>query len=189
MGIYQLLRRAGLPCAAAAVCGGAVLGLYGVMTGLGVSAVRAIGMYLIRMLSEAAGRTYDMLTALGVMAVILTWRNPAYLCHAGFLLSFGSVLGIGALCPALEKGFSKNCQNRLLRSMLPGISVTLVTLPVQLWFYYEVPVYAIFLNLLVLPLMSVVMASGLIVMLLPGTGLLGTVTCLILSGYEKLCGL
>ena len=38
--------------------------LYGGMVGWGVSAVRAIGMYLIRMLGEIGCRRYDMLTAM-----------------------------------------------------------------------------------------------------------------------------
>lgn len=184
MGIYRALRKAGLPIWMAAILGSIVLVLYGVMSGMGVSACRAIGMYLIRMLAEIAGRTYDMLTALGVTAVILIWRNPAYLGHAGFLLSFGSVLGIGVLYPRL---FGICPRNAMLQSVLAGTSITLTTLPVQLWFYYEIPVYSILLNLPVVPFVGVIVVSGMITMLLPGTGVLGTLTCFILKGYEVLC--
>lgn len=208
MGIYKLLRRAGLPVWMAALVGGIVLGGYGMMTGMSVSACRAIGMYLLRMLSLAVGRTYDMLTSLGVLAVLMTGWNPLYLRHAGFLLSFASILGVGVLYPALlpskvrirpqryegrswkvfaDKLFRSTGQ-RLIQSILAGTSITLATLPIQLWFYYEIPVYSILLNLLVLPLMGIVMATGLVAMLLPGMGIAGTITCLILSGYEWLCG-
>ena len=181
MGLYRLLRRLGMPQWLAAVCSGCVLLLYGVLTGMGVSACRAIGMYVIRMGGEVLGRSYDMLTALGVMAVILVWSNPWYLCHAGFLLSFSSVLGIALLAPALETGRR--------RGTSAGVAVTLFTMPVQLWFYYEIPVWSFLLNMLILPLMSAVVGTGILVMLLPGSGLLGTVTCLILKGYELLCHL
>lgn len=184
LGIYQMLRRAGLPIWLAAILGGIVLILYGVMTGMGVSSCRAIGMYLIRMFAEIVGRTYDMLTALGVTAVILIYMNPAYLEHAGFLLSFGSVLGIGVLYPPLSALCS---QKTILQSALAGASITLATLPIQLWFYYEVPRYSVLLNLLVLPFVGVIMVSGMITMLLPGTGVLGTIACLVLKGYEVLC--
>uniref|UniRef100_UPI0040571DB1 DNA internalization-related competence protein ComEC/Rec2 n=1 Tax=Acetatifactor sp. TaxID=1872090 RepID=UPI0040571DB1 len=207
MSIYQMMRRAGIPVWLAAICGGGILCLYGVMTGLSVSACRAIGMYLIRMLAEVVGRTYDMLTALGILAVLLIWHNPANLSHAGFLLSFGSVLGIGWFYPALlskEKGMGvqryeakkwkrilkklwKEQRKKLFESITASASITLFTLPVQLWFYYEVPVYSVFLNLLVLPFMSLIMVTGLVVMILPGSGMLGTITCLILQGYEWLC--
>ena len=179
MGLYKLLRRLGLPLWISAVCAGCVLLLYGVLTGMGVSACRAIGMFVIRMGAEVIGRSYDMQTAVGVMAVILVWENPWYLCHAGFLLSFASVLGIALLAPVFEHKRGKGAA--------AGIAVTLFTMPVQLWFYYEIPVWSLFLNLLILPFMSAVVATGIFVMILPGSGLLGTVTCLILKGYELLC--
>ena len=56
MGFYQVLRRLTMPIVPAAVLGGVVILLYGIMTGFGVSACRAIGMYLIRMLGEVWGK-------------------------------------------------------------------------------------------------------------------------------------
>ena len=207
MGIYKLLRRAGVPVWAAAVCGGVILLLYGVMTGMSLSACRAIGMYVIRMAALVAGRTYDMLTALGVIGTVMVWKHPCYLGNAGFLLSFGSILGVGWLYPALqpeEKRFvperyeerrwkrmwdewCHKMRTGMLQSILAGVSITLFTLPIQLWFYYETPTYSILLNLLVLPFMGTVMFTGLVTMFLPGTGMIGTITCLILKGYEWLC--
>ncbi len=70
MSIYRLLRRTGLPVWPCALAGSVILVLYGCMTGFSVSACRAIGMYLIKMGAEILGRTYDMLTALGVMGEI-----------------------------------------------------------------------------------------------------------------------
>ncbi|MDE6701017.1 MAG: ComEC/Rec2 family competence protein, partial [Acetatifactor sp.] len=208
MGLYKILRRAGVPVWCAAAGGAVFLILYGVMTGLGVSACRAIGMYLLRMLAQLLGRTYDMLTAIGVTAVCMVCLHPAWLEHMGFLLSYGSVLGVGILLPALaESGeeaprvkryIEEKWKRRLAslcgrlwrglrQSLLAGISITLTTLPIQLWFAYEIPVYSILLNVLVLPFMSVVMATGLFAMLIPGMGFVGTVDVLILAGYEKLC--
>ena len=40
-----------------------------------------------------------------------------------------------------------------------SVGVILFTLPVQLWFFYEIPVYSVLLNLLVLPFMSAVVAG------------------------------
>lgn len=41
-----------------------------------------------------------------------------------------------------------------------SVGVILFTLPVQLWFFYEISVYSVLLNLLVLPFMSAVVAGG-----------------------------
>ena len=190
MSIYKVFRKCGVPVWVAALMGGSILFAYGVMTGMSVSACRAIGMFLIRMLAEVVGRTYDMLTALAVMAAGMIGTNPLYLGNAGFLLSYGAILGISVLYPVLlwdDTGNGSGSGKWLKESMLSGLSVTLVTMPIQLWFYYEIPTYSVFINLIVLPFMTMVILSGLIAMLIPGVGIMGTVDCVILSGYEWLC--
>ncbi len=206
MGLYQLLRKGGIPVLPAAAAGGILLVMYGCMTGFGVSASRAIGMYLLRMLGKVLGRTYDMLTALGVMAAVMTAGNIYLLLNGGFLLSFTSVLGIGVVYPALfsEKahpmgdrmGMSKirrtgikwsgKFLDSLRQSAIASLSITLTTLPVQLWLYYEIPVYSVFLNLLVIPLLKPLMVTG-ILTLVPGMGFLAGMDGLILRLYEFLC--
>lgn len=204
MGIYKLLRRTGCSVFPAALTGSAVLIFYGLLTGMGISACRAIGMYLIRMLGELLGRSYDMLTALGFMGILMLLRQPEYLRHSGFLLSFGSVCGIGLLLPVLQgkekpgkdgiSSFRRPFALRLRELLAPGLAITIFTLPVHLCFYYEIPVYSLFLNLMVLPFMGVVMGTGLTAMLLPDTLLplaraSAAAGCLVLGGYERLCGL
>ncbi|MCM1112755.1 MAG: DNA internalization-related competence protein ComEC/Rec2 [Muribaculum sp.] len=208
MGLYKLLRKIGAPVWCAALGGGVMLLLYGLMTGMSVSVCRALGMYLLRMLAQLVGRTYDMRTALGVTAAVMVCVRPAWLEHMGFLLSFGSVLGVGVLLPALSdtgdappapKRYREGNGGRLARrmdklqkglvqSLLAGLSVTLTTLPIQLWFTYEVPVYSVLLNLLVLPFMGILTVTGLAAMLIPGLGIVGTADVAILAGYETLCG-
>lgn len=204
LSLYKLLRYLRVPVGPAAVAGCLLLLLYGCLTGFGVSACRAIGMYLIRMLGEVLGRTYDMLTALGVVGAIMIWQNPYYLQHTGFLLSFSSVLGVGVLYPALQ-GMRKprtqqtedkntvlrffiGVEKSLQQSALASLSVVLATLPVQLWCYYEVPVYSVFINLLVLPFVKPLMLTGFLAMLLPGIGLPAMAAGVILGWYEWLCG-
>ena len=211
MSLYRLLRRCGCPIVPAAIAGGCMILLYGGMVGWGISAVRAIGMYLIRMLGEIWSRQYDMLTAMGVLAAGMVCRNPRLVYHCGFLLSFGAVAGMGWLYPALQKSLSDGGLERavrlrraegsrdsyalkslillqgLIKSLLASLCITLATLPVQLYFFYQIPVYGTLLNLLVLPLMGIVVAGGLALMALPAIlpvrwGIMG-----ILSLYEGLC--
>ncbi|MDE6926070.1 MAG: ComEC/Rec2 family competence protein, partial [Acetatifactor sp.] len=221
MTVYKLLRRCRLPVCPAAAAGCGFLLLYGMMTGFSVSACRAVGMYLLRMAAEMVGRTYDMPTAIGVMAAVLTVKNPYCLRHTGFLLSFTSMIGIGVVYPALSSGNTassrqlKKCgakkirlgrdfpeghtpavregifggvREKLSEAVLSGISITLATLPVQLWFYYQVPVYSILLNILVLPFMKILMAAGFLA-LIPGLSFCGWADLLVLQGYERLCGI
>lgn len=89
------------------------------------------------------------------------WRKVAY-------------EGVQRMMSAIKGGFAAS------------VGVILFTLPVQLWFFYEIPVYSVLLNLLVLPFMSAVVAGGILSMI-PGLGLVGTVDCLILWWYEWIC--
>lgn len=202
MSLYRFLRRLKLPIVPAALAGGCILLFYGCMAGFSVSACRAIGMYLLRMLAEILGRTYDMLTALGILAAAMVLHNPYYLQNAGFLLSFSAVLGIGIIQPALaeeedkvtpryfgEPGWRLWLRKRagaLKSSMSASFSITLMTLPVQLWFYYEVSACSLFVNLLVLPFMKPLLICGFLC-LLPGLGWMGMADRGILSGYELIC--
>lgn len=94
MGIYSLLRRAGLSFLGAGIIGGMILMLYTLMIGAGVSAARALIMFLVRVGADITGRDYDLPTSLALSAAILCARQPLYLLDAGFQLSFGALLGI-----------------------------------------------------------------------------------------------
>lgn len=204
MSLYKTLRRTGLPVAPCAVAGAVLLLLYGFLTGFSVSACRAIGMYLIRMLGEICGRTYDMLTAVGILAAAMVLYRPFYLENTGFLLSFSAVLGIGALYPAMAGKRSpvrpryygearlrlwlRKTLRALRMNALSSLAATLATLPVQLWFFYEAPVLAVVINLLVLPFMKPMLIAGLF-SLIPGFGTAGILDRGILWWYETLCGL
>ena len=80
------------------------------------------------------------------------------------------------------------------QSLLASAAIQLTTLPIVLFFFYEIPVYGIFLNLLVLPLVSyLVLIGGVACILglwLPFVShfLFGSTYC-ILSFYEYLCRL
>lgn len=205
MGIFRLLRRMGASQGGAAMAGGALLLLYGLMTGMSVSACRAIGMYLLRMLASLWGRTYDLLTALAVMAALMLCVEPLHALQSGFWLSFGALAGVGTVLPVLqsvdlvEMGDAKpgesfwNRLGRFLRETMrdglrAGAAVYLISLPMLLCFYYEVPVYSMLLNLLVVPWMGVVLGVGFLVMVIPGLGFLGVIDTALLRWFAFLCG-
>lgn len=181
MGAYRLLRKCGRSIYTSAFAGAVFILLYGMMIGFGVSATRAIGMYLIHMLAIIWGKSYDMLTAMGVLLLTMILENPRVLFHSGFLLSFGSVCGLGLLLPKLREYISH------FSSLIVSLSVTIFTLPIQFFYFYKIPVYSIFLNLLVLPFLSIVMVLGIVIMLFPVLHRLHAIGGLILCWYEKLC--
>ena len=190
MGLYELLKKTGLGIWSAGFLSLTVMIFYGEMTGGSVSAMRAVSMFLIATGAKILGRIYDMMTALSVSAMILLLESPAYLYNTGFLLSFGAVLGVGAVLPVFLK-FS-GIKNKILKSLMGSVCVQLTTLPVMLWFYGEVSIIGIFLNLLVLPTVGIVLISGVFTALI-GCISPGLAVCvslpgrLVLFAYDKLC--
>lgn len=181
MGLYRLLKCLKVPKAAAAVVCVVMMWCYGSMTGMSVSACRAIFMFGMKMTADLIGRTYDMLTALALSAVLLLAEQPLYVRHSGFLLSFGAIIGIGIVLPVLEEQFShagmkKQIPAKLIKGILPGIAIFLTTFPIQIFFYYQYCVYSVFLNLLIVPLMSVVMISGMAVLFCGALDILLSIT-------------
>ena len=148
MGLYRLLRKCRVPPPAAAVLAVTMMILYGKMTGMNSSSFRAVFMFVMHMTAMMLHRTYDLLTAAALAGMLLLIEQPLYLYHSGFLFSFGAVLAIAILMPALP------CKTGGI------LAVPLANLPVYLSFYCTFPLYSLVLNLLVIPLMTGVMASG-----------------------------
>lgn len=190
MFLFVLLRRCGTDFRLSCLICIVIVILYGIMTGFGVSAYRAVIMFTIGMLAKIIGRTYDLLSALALASILILIENPYFIMNLGFLLSFGAVLGIGVVAPVINKVFE--VKSRIAKDFLTSVSVTIVTLPILLYFYYEFPIYSIFLNLIVIPISSIVLVSGILGCLCAefsiflGGFMLG-IGSYILKLYELLC--
>lgn len=154
--IYGGLRKAGTGYKLAGIGGGMILTAYAVMTGASPSVVRALIMVLCSFGAAWLGRTYDLLSAMGLAAVFLLWDNPYRLLQGGVQLSFGAVAGIGIRADMAEETGRGN----IFEVFGVGVAMQLVTLPIILFHFFQIPAYGIFLNLLVVPLMGIVIASG-----------------------------
>ncbi len=97
MGLYKMLKRITGYRLISAIPTMALLMAYGWMTGGSLSSVRAVGMCAIAILADLVGRTYDMLTAMGVMLLVIARTNPLAVKQSAFLLSFGAVLELHGL--------------------------------------------------------------------------------------------
>lgn len=173
LSLYHVFRRCLLPVPVSAAVSGLGLFLYVLMTGSGISAVRAFLMFGLWLFAQAAGRKYDGKTAVAVSAALILLMEPRYLQDTSFLLSFGAMEAILFLLPEMqrallpEKGEAGQkgmaaVGERLGRMLLPGFAVWLGMLPLTLYFFYQTPPWSIFLNLLVVPLMPVLMGLGLL---------------------------
>ncbi len=188
MTLYKLIRRTGAGIIISALSAISVMYMYGVMCGMSTSAFRAIIMFMVRLFADVIGRTYDMLSALSLAGIMLLCSQPLYIKHSGFLMSFGAVLAIGYVLPSLPEVIRKG----KLKIFSASLSIMLVTLPVYMSFYYTYPVYSIFLNVLILPLMSLLMLFGILciflgTVFLPSGVMAGTVCHLIIRWFIFCC--
>ena len=193
MAIYESLKKLKLKVFASGGISVFFLISFGIMTGNSASAIRSIVMFSLFIIADVIGRTYDMLTACGISGVALLITEPLYIMHSGFLLSFGAVMGIALIMPVISGFFPKpdmtekmiydkskkqilkeKTRDMIFSSLKMSISVTLATLPIQLWFFYGFATYGFLLNLIVIPLAGILLVlaifGGCLSLLIPSLG-------------------
>lgn len=190
MGLYKFIKRLGAGYVLSMLISGTIILFYGIMTGNGISTVRALIMFLLAVYANVVGRTYDLVSAACLAGFLMLLDSPMLVYNGGFLLSFMAIAGIGGINPVIIKLF--DVRNSFLKSLVSGLSVQLATLPIIMYLYYEIPTYSIILNLVVIPLMTYVMVCALLGGVLGcfnellGRFLIGT-SVYILELYELLC--
>ncbi len=193
MGLFGILRKLTMPVRISVAISVVFLLFYVVFTGASTSSVRAAVMCLVTFGARLFRRSYDLLSSLAFAAIVVTCIWPMELTSAGFLLSFGAVLGVA---------IAKELEYRLLElhdgkrpwwcALLFGGMIQCITMPISLWFFYELSPYGIFLNLVVIPLVSLIIGGGLLSAVLglwwpvPAKLPVGG-TYLLLDFYEWLC--
>lgn len=166
LGIWKLFRKGGAGFWISGIFAGGFLIAYGMMVGSGPSVVRAVSMAGLSFLAAAAGRTYDLPTAMCIPALGLLLTHPYLLTQASFQLSFLAVMSLvypGRLFSARGETFFTNEKfSAAASAFFVSLSLQMVTAPVVCWHSFGIPVYGVFLNLLVIPLMTYVVLSGFI---------------------------
>ena len=193
----------------------AIIILYGIMTGMSSSTERAVIMLILSIAAEYFGRKTDAPTSMGFAMIIMVLGNPYVILDAGFQLSFAAITGVTVVAPQLRKllrmfkGFIKAADEKkkqkhkkimslrkmiikLIDALVVGIASFITTTPVIIYYYYQFPPYSILINLIVIPLVSLIVGGSILVVL---TGLFFTGAAvvmtypvrLILFGYKYLC--
>lgn len=162
--LFNLLRRLRIPMLPSTIASVFLLYAYGILTGFSVSTNRSIVMLVIYMISLLVGRTYDLLSGTALSAILILLQNPMEIFNAGFLLSFGAIVAVGGIFPILKKLIP--IQNTILHSFLMCIAIQFVTTPILLYYFYEIPTFSVFINLIIIPLSSLVILLAVVAVLL-----------------------
>ncbi len=142
-----------------------------IMTGAEASVIRAAIMGLLLVVAMNVGRIYQARNALVFTASLMVLENPKILSFdIGFQLSFLATLGLIYLSPIFEKAFQKIPNILTFRTNLAStMAAILFTLPLQIYYFDQISVVALLVNVLVLWVVPYAMFFGL------GTGLIGIV--------------
>ena len=185
MSVFKLLSALKARRGPALIASSAAALFYAVLTGASGSAMRAVIMLFCRFLAMARSRSYDMVSSIALALVILVFERPYIVFQSGFQLSFLAVAGISVigngLAVAIESfrvnlgrpgdAMMRKYTDRerrlspLWRTVISNLSVQLATLPAIAYHFFVFPIYGILLNFIVIPLMDLVMYSGLAVLL------------------------
>lgn len=163
--------------------------IYGSITGFSVSCIRAVIMLMLRIIARLLGYAYDYPSAISFAGIVTIIINPFNLFGCDFLLSYLAVFSVmtvsGVFCRISP-------ENDMYTGICTGVCSLIVSMPVILYFYYEIPLYSVIINLIVIPLMSVLFMCA---CLCVGSSLVSSVISLFFSGavhyilliYEYIC--
>ncbi len=169
MGVFRLLRRAGMCLSRTIALSVVWMIFYGALTGWSFATIRAVVMLVIVIGGEGLGRGADLLTGAATALGIMLLAEPHRLLDGGMILSFTAIYGVAFgryilqrldRCGCVKRLKHKKICYKLLSSLIMSISLQLVMTPVIARLYYVIPVYSVFVNLLVIPLLTPVLLSG-----------------------------
>lgn len=142
---------------------------YATLTGNHSPVFRAAIMAALILAAPLLQRRIDPLNILSLAALVILLNNPLQLFMTGFQLSFMACLGMLLLYQRFralaaswyEKSWLQHRPARyLLDLFLISLAAQLATLPLLLYYFYNLPIIAVFANLVVIPLTGVVMGLG-----------------------------
>lgn len=176
LAVAGILRRLGFPMPVWVILSVGVLAGYGILIGQPTTAVRALLMFFVLQGARLLGRSYDLLSALAFAGILMLLDNPDLILDGGCRLSFCAVIGVGWYVSEKNKifrsiGEKEQRKNRgkggkgssagaILENIRAGWYLWLFTLPVMLDTFYQVSVVGILWNLVAIPLLPVIIASG-----------------------------
>jgi competence protein ComEC len=130
-----------------------------VVTGARVSSVRAALMVAVYLAADWFGRERDAPTALSIAGIGFLVYEPNLLFDAGFQLSFLSIASILVFSEPIARGLTV-LPFSLRHPTAATLSVQFLPLPVAIHSFYVLPIVAPLVNLLVIPVTTVLLWVG-----------------------------
>lgn len=159
------------------------LWMFAFFVGGAASVKRAALMFSLLLLGKLLTRKSATLNSIAGAAIFLLITDPNSLFDVGFQLSFSAIVGIVLLQRPIERIWW--IRNRLGRQIWKLVTVSiaaqLFTLPFALYYFHLFPVYFWLSGIIVVPLATIILSSGLFLLAFHSVPILGIILTKILS--------
>ncbi|MCL2603366.1 MAG: ComEC family competence protein [Defluviitaleaceae bacterium] len=170
----------------------AIMVLYCLMTGAATATVRAVMMGGTLVFARILYRDYDLLTGISWACAALFLYEPLLILNVGFQLSFGAVYGIALLTAPIERMLAlarMPAYGKFRNALAVSMAASFSTYIILAHHFYEIPVYAVFANVIIIPFVVALLVMGVVTGLvglvwLPAASVTGSVVFYTLQLYE-----
>ncbi len=141
---------------------------YAFITGLAPSVLRAGAMFSLLSWRELAKEKSNSYNVVAASAFILLAIDPYLIAKIGFQLSYSAVLGIIALNNLLYKqlAFKNFVADYIWKLVVVSVAAQIGTFPLSIYYFHQFPVYFLLANIIVIPLVWLIVYTGIATLVL-----------------------
>ncbi|MDZ4668726.1 MAG: ComEC/Rec2 family competence protein [bacterium] len=147
-----------------------VLGIwiYALICGFSPSILRACVMFTFVIMGKQIGRNSNPFNSLSASAFLLLLTNPNLIYNVGFQLSYAAVGGILGFYPYLYHlfNFKRSIFDEIWKILAVSLAAQTLTLPLSIFYFHQIPLYFLLANLLIIPLTSIIIYAGIILLII-----------------------
>ncbi|MCE2786530.1 MAG: ComEC/Rec2 family competence protein [Bacteroidota bacterium] len=157
---------------------------YSFLCGLSPSILRATVMFSIIIMSDMLTRRTNVYNTLATSAFILLLIDCNMLANVGFQLSYAAVLGIIFLHPLIYEWLTPKrwLTNEIWKITSVSIAAQVTTSPIGVLYFHQFPNCFLFSNLLIIPLTTLVLYVGILMLILSKVHIIAAILGKIMFG-------
>lgn len=146
------------------------LSMFGIIAGLAPSVVRSVTMFSFVAIGNHLRRSVNIYHTLLVSVLLILLFEPSFLFDVGFQLSYIALFFIIWLQPLLSSIWKPKYKvSKYIWDILTvSFAAQIGTLPLSIYYFHQFPGLFFVTNLIIIPLLSIIMILGVLVMLLAG---------------------
>ncbi|RUT71135.1 ComEC family competence protein [Flavobacterium cupreum] len=144
------------------------LSLFGIISGLSPPVLRSVIMFSFLAIGNHLRRGSNIYHTLLVSVLLILLFEPYFLFDVGFQLSYIALFSIVWIQPLLKeiwKPKNKIC-NYIWEALVVSFAAQIGTFPICLYYFHQFPCLFFVTNILILPILSFIMITGIVVMLI-----------------------